>query len=377
MVAKTRRTVTGSRVDARLRAESPAYTESDQWEALAPQSMSVVVSVRLDPASARRLAEMATQEGQTPSALVRDWTMQRLEMHGSTARAVNEAPAKYDVQPDAFETLREQYRPDAIGLLLLGESRPAGGTFFYKADSHLFFATREAWVRAHGSAPIGSEFLNELKEHGVWLYDLAAAPVNRMSGRPRREAVASRTADLVDLLRATNPSQVVAIKRSLGPIARSAMIAAGLGSDRLVVLPFPLYQWRAEYAAGLASVFATLGGFVATAGAPESRAKDGAVVSQGDNPAETETPTQPVTPNDLSSGQIRIPQSSKPVLPDQKGPITAVVRGERLETTYDPRNGPDRSRSGVLRIPRAILRALVKPYERLYLKVDGTVVTLD
>ena len=177
----------------------------------------------------------------------------------------NEAPATYDAQPDAFETLRDQYRPKAIGLLLLGESRPAGDTFFYKADSHLFFATREAWVRAHGSAPIGSEFLGLLKDQGVWLYDLAAAPVNRMSGRPRREAVATRSADLVDLLRATNPSHVVTIKRSLEPIARAALISAGLEMDRLVVLPFPLYQWRADYVAGLAHVFATLGDVVADA----------------------------------------------------------------------------------------------------------------
>lgn len=375
MVAKTRRRVSGSVPDARLRAESPAYTEGDDWEALAPQSMSVVLSVRLDPGSARRLTQMARHANQTPSALVRDWTLQRLEQAGSPARAISESAPTYDEQPNDFESLRDRYRPGAIHVLMVGESRPAGGTFFYNADSHLFYATREAWVRAYGAAPQGTEFLGQLKDHGVWLYDLAAAPVNRMSGRPRREAVASRTADLVELMRATNPARVVAIKRSLESVARSAMTAAGVKRDRLVVLPFPLYQWRAEYVQALAGVFAALGDPVARPATPKARGvPPGARV---DNRSAAGDVTQPVTPNDLSSGQIRIPQSSKPVLPNEKSLVTALLRGEQLETTYDPRNGPDRSRSGVLRIPRAILRTRVRPYERLRLTVDRNTVTLE
>ena len=258
MVAKTRRAIAGSEHDSRLRAESPAYAKGDDWEALAPQSMSVVVSVRLDPVSAQQLVAMAKHAGRAPSALVREWTVRRLKSEGSTAHAIGEAKAKFASQPDEFESLRGFYRPETVKLLLLGESRPAGGTFFYKADSHLFFATREAWVRAYGSAPYGAEFLGQLRNSGVWLYDLAHAPVNRMGGRPRREAVESRTADLVALLRASKPSRVVAIKRSLEPVTRSATISAGLEPDRLVVLPFPLYQWRAAYVEGLASVFADI-----------------------------------------------------------------------------------------------------------------------
>jgi hypothetical protein len=259
MVARTRRQVTGSALDARLRAESPAYVEDDSWEAVAPQSMSVVLSVRLDPVSARQLTQMARRRNQTPSALVRQWTLQHLGEHGPAAHAIGESAAPYDDSADEFEVLRERYRPRSIRALMLGESRPAGGTFFYRADSHLFYATREAWVLAHGSARYGTAFLDQLKGHGIWLYDLAAAPVNRMSGRPRREEVASRTGELVELLRKANPSQVIAIKRSLEPVARAAMASAGMDLERLVVVPFPLYQWRAEYVQSMSNVFVELG----------------------------------------------------------------------------------------------------------------------
>ncbi len=377
MVARTRRQVTGSAPDARLRAESPAYAEDDSWEVLAPQSMSVVVSVRLDPLSARQLTEMARRVNQTPSALVRQWTLQQLEEERPAAHAIGESAAPYGESADEFEALRERYRPATIRVLMLGESRPAGGTFFYRADSHLFYATREAWVLAHGSAGYGTDFLDQLKDAGIWLYDLAAAPVNRMSGRPRREVVASRTAELVELLRAANPLQVIAIKRSLEPAARAAMASAGLDLERLLVVPFPLYQWRAEYLERMSEVFGAVGHSGSRPAAPRARRADAGPEPKRDDGREARAVTQPVTPNDLAGGQIRIPQGSKPVLPNEKGPVTAVLRGERLETTYDPRNGPDRPRSGVLRFPRAVLRTKVQPHERLHLRFNGSVVTLD
>ena len=377
MVARTRREMRGSALDARLRAESPAYAEDDTWEALAPQSMSVVVSVRLDPVSARQLTQKARQLNQAPSALVRQWTLQHLEEGRPTAHAIGEAAPSYGESYNEVEALRERYRPGIIRLLMVGESRPAGGTFFYRADSHLFYATREAWVLAHGSAGYGTRFLEQLKDSGVWLYDLAAAPVNRMSGRPRRKEVESRTAEFVDLLRAANPLQVIAIKRSLEPAARAAMASAGLDLERLVVVPFPLYQWRAEYLEQMSEVFGTVGDAGLQHPAPRARRADAAAAPKGDDRLDARAVTQPVTPNDLSSGQIRIPQHSKQLFPTGKGSVTAVLRGERLETTFDPRNGPDRPRSGVLRIPRAVLRTKVQPHDRLHLRLDGSVVMLD
>jgi hypothetical protein len=59
------------------------------------------------------------------------------------------------------------------------------------------------------------------------------------------------------MLREANPATVVSIKRSLVPVVRSAMDSAGIPVDRLVTLPFPLYQWRQEYVNGLAAVFAS------------------------------------------------------------------------------------------------------------------------
>lgn len=242
--------------DQDLRRDSPAYRPDDGWEVLEPQALDVVLSVRFDPASARRLARVAGATGRTPSRLIRDWTLERLAM-GSVesplqSAGIRESAASYSTG-DAieYEELRQRYRPQRIKLLLVGESRPAGGTFFYLANSNLYYATLDAWRKALGPLPGSESFLDTLKAKGIWLYDLSAAPVNRLRGRPRQQAVQDRTAELTELLGTERPQAVVVVKRSLAAPVREATQIAGLSPALLHVLPFPLYQWRAEYVAQL------------------------------------------------------------------------------------------------------------------------------
>lgn len=258
MVAEARRTLVDRR-DEKLRRESPAYQPAAEWEELGPQALDVVMSVRLDADSAHRLARIAERTGKTPSRVIRDWVTEHLADAATGERLpsrVGEARAAY-VAPEVneYEQLRRRYRPAGrVRVLLIGESRPAGGTFFYLANSNLFHATRAGFERALGPMPAGEAFLEWLRERGVWLYDLSPAPVNRLRGRPRHDAVRVRASDLVDLLRATDPEHVVVVKRSLATVVRHAMQSAELPSSRLHVLPFPLYQWRADYIRELATL---------------------------------------------------------------------------------------------------------------------------
>lgn len=247
--------------DERLRRESPAYRPDATWEIVEPQALDVVVSVRFDADSARRVAQLAGATGRTPSRLLRDWTLERL-VAGTTdaprrSAGIRESPVAYSADDSVgYEQLRQQYRPqERIRLLLVGESRPARGSFFYLANSNLYRATLEAWQAAFGPMPEGESLLRRLQSEGVWLYDLAPAPVNRLRGRPRRGAVTARSGDLAALLAAESPDAIVVVKRSLAAVVRDAMSVAHLPAEQLHVLPFPLYQWRAEYVAQLSVLF--------------------------------------------------------------------------------------------------------------------------
>jgi predicted transcriptional regulator len=63
--------------------------------------MQVIMSVRFDAPTARRIGELARQSGRTPSALVREWTHERVAAIASTdagrkKSAIGEARAAYE-----------------------------------------------------------------------------------------------------------------------------------------------------------------------------------------------------------------------------------------------------------------------------------------
>lgn len=88
--------------------------------------------------------------------------------------------------------------------------------------------------------------------------------------------------------------------------------------------------------------------------------------------------TQRVTANDLHVGQIRLPRPAKRFFPSQKGSLDVVLRGTRVEASYDPRLGPDRERSAVLRIGADRLREVVQENEVLQVSRGlGGVVLID
>ncbi len=81
-------------------------------------------------------------------------------------------------------------------------------------------------------------------------------------------------------------------------------------------------------------------------------------------PSDSE-PTLRVTAADIRTGQIRVPRGAKRFFPTTKANLEVVMRGSRLEATYDPRLGPDRERNGVLRVGRHDVAALVHEDEVL------------
>lgn len=88
--------------------------------------------------------------------------------------------------------------------------------------------------------------------------------------------------------------------------------------------------------------------------------------------------SQRVTEADIRAGQIRIPKGPpKTILPSSPGAIEVVLCGVALGSCrWDPRPGPDRERSGVIRVGRRRAAELLHAGEPLAIavQVDGLVV---
>ena len=226
--------------------------------------------------------------------------------------AAREARARYEAgpRPDAesgIDALREQFRPERVRWLFVGESSPAGGTHFYRANSIFFRATQEAFAAALGSdVPSGPAFLHVLRGRGCWLVDLASEPVNRLPDEARRAAVEAGRDRLAGLISETGPERIVVVKASIAPDVRDAARSAGFKGE-VLELPFPVRQWKAEYVRRLTDA-------LRNAASPRSvPSTDSGRTTSRTEPASTSTPTSTrstATAVSPSSTWSRTPSSS-------------------------------------------------------------------
>jgi hypothetical protein len=142
---------------------------------------------------------------------------------------------------ETVRALREEYRPDPIRVLLVGESPPASGKFFYAANSRLYAATLEAFSRfVPGLQP--KDFLKEFKRMGFYLMDLCNEPVNHLRDPDRLEKRVQGIRLLADWLKsipADQPQAVISVMKDIRPYVQEALDLSGRKQIELDSVPFP------------------------------------------------------------------------------------------------------------------------------------------
>ena len=179
---------------------------------------------------------------------------------GRVASRVAEPRATYIAaasNESGIDALRARYKPEQVRTLFVGESSPAQGTHFYRANSNLFRATRDAYADALGSdaVPSGEAFLAFFRDQGAWLVDLADKPVNRLSDPDRRETVEAGVARLAEVIRSERPQRVVVVKRDIADAVRRALALTDMDAQ-VLVLPLPVRQWARVYKRDLSQFLA-------------------------------------------------------------------------------------------------------------------------
>ena len=156
------------------------------------------------------------------------------------------------------EQLRRRYRPDPVRVLLIGESPPASGRFFYRGDSGLYRAMREAFQFVDPSTSDES-FLATFRDSGCYFVDLCPEPVDRLDTKSRRTACADSEASLSKTIARLHPVMIVTVVRSIeGNVFNAAARSNWHGV--MIHLPYP-GRWarlRSTFVETLAPIVARL-----------------------------------------------------------------------------------------------------------------------
>ena len=149
------------------------------------------------------------------------------------------------------EKTRLEYQPKKIRFLFIGESMPAGGTFFYFENSNLYRYTKEVFLQNFDWPE--KDFLKFFKSNGFYLDDLCLEPIDDFDDTKKRKARKAYEQNLTERLKLYNPKVIISTPMSIGKNITAAMKKSGLTINNYS-LPFPAQGNQRRYAIELSEI---------------------------------------------------------------------------------------------------------------------------
>jgi hypothetical protein len=153
-----------------------------------------------------------------------------------------------------FENLRNDYKPNNVEVLFVGESRPQAGTFFYKEDSALYRETKKAFNEYFAQNIFT---LVNFKRWNCWLYDISNDPVNGLPAAERRDIIRTNIPQLVEMVQREKPKLIIVCKKTIvePEIRMSDIMKTYRVEENIFFLPFPGNGNQRKYREGLIKAF--------------------------------------------------------------------------------------------------------------------------
>ena len=136
------------------------------------------------------------------------------------------------------ERIRKSFKPDRIKLLLVGESPPASGQFFYVRSLMTKYTSRAFETVFRIDFSDTTSFLKFFQNKGCYLEDLTMTPVNKMPTVEREKTLELGIIRLSKKLIDFDPEAIVIVLKKIERYVKNAISIAGL-SCPVYSLPFP------------------------------------------------------------------------------------------------------------------------------------------
>ena len=151
------------------------------------------------------------------------------------------------------EHTRQQFRPDKIQLLLIGESPPENGVFFYDGCAMTTY-TAKAFENAFSTRYVDTHtFLTDFKKRGGFLDDLSHIPVDKLSHSEREATLVNNIEALAKRIQIMKPACVITLLKKIEKHIDEAVKQCGLKIE-IYHLPFPGCGHQNQYVKGLTDI---------------------------------------------------------------------------------------------------------------------------
>ena len=153
---------------------------------------------------------------------------------------------------------RERYKPNHIRVLLIAESPPSSGGYFYFTRTigkdHLFRETMKALGFWPETQPMRKgldkrRLLSRFRSAGFFLIDTCETPVDKLNTAARTTAIANGASDLPRKVSNLDPDKIIILKKTVYHPARHSLKAAGWNRRILNsrAIPFPSHGNQTQY----------------------------------------------------------------------------------------------------------------------------------
>jgi hypothetical protein len=143
-----------------------------------------------------------------------------------------------------YLALRRRYEPERVRLVIIAESPPASGKYFYNPEGVISEALFSALMKQLQFSPrTKDEGLRAFKRNGWVLVDATYEPVNKLTGSSRDRAIEQGYPLLRDDLASLMPDRsapLILIKENVCRILKPKLVQDGfnvLNGDRVIYFP--------------------------------------------------------------------------------------------------------------------------------------------
>ena len=145
-----------------------------------------------------------------------------------------------------IEKLRASYKPTDVKILIVGESPPVGGTFFYDRSKMTIY-TKKAFENAFNKSFVDEkEFLDFFKSQNCYLDDICLTPVNNMEKQQREQMLQNSIADFSKRLKSYQPDVIIVALKKIAMYTQQAIELSGVKS-KYYQIPFAGNGWQNKY----------------------------------------------------------------------------------------------------------------------------------